>query len=601
MKIAVNAGFALAVLILVLIGLICIGSMQRLIASQQWVAHTYDVRLSLLSLSKDVSDAASGRRAYILTGDRRYLERVPILLSTLDKQLDDLRRLVADNPRQVKRLNEAEQLIRARIAGVEASLAARDARPSDMASQRTFTKAGSRLEDQLRLVVTDMTSEERRLLAARLDDQKKQTDGAVFAFLLGLLLSIGMLSAIVLILRKQVLRRSQAESELAVKSGTLQAILSSMSDGVVVADRNGAFLHYNEAAKRLTGRSSFDAAPEAWSDEVRMFRTDGVTPLTTSELPLLRAMRGERVEAEELFIARTDDPNGGVWLELSAAPLRTADDNHIGGVVVMRDATERRHVQEQIERLNSELQVKVTALQAVNAELESFSYSVSHDLRSPLRSLDGFSQALMEDYADALDEQGMDFLARIRAAAQRMGRLIDDMLVLSRATRREMAMEPLNLSAKAALISEELRSANPARRVEVVIEEGIQAVGDRQLIRAVLDNLIGNAWKFTSKTANARIEFGAITTESGELACFVRDNGAGFDAAYAHKLFGAFQRLHAMEDFPGTGVGLATVQRIILRHGGRVWAEGKEGEGATFYFVLPGLSVAESRPSAAAA
>jgi light-regulated signal transduction histidine kinase (bacteriophytochrome) len=267
----------------------------------------------------------------------------------------------------------------------------------------------------------------------------------------------------------------------------------------------------------------------------------------------------------------------------------------------MRDATERRHAHEQIERLNGELQVKVMALQAVNAELESFSYSVSHDLRSPLRSLDGFSQALMEDYADALDEQGMDFLARIRAAAQRMGRLIDDMLVLSRATRREMAMEPLNLSAKAALISEELRSANPARRVEVVIEEGIQAVGDRQLIRAVLDNLIGNAWKFTSKTANARIEFGAITTESGELACFVRDNGAGFDAAYAHKLFGAFQRLHAMEDFPGTGIGLATVQRIILRHGGRVWAEGKEGEGATFYFVLPGLSVAESRPSAAAA
>jgi light-regulated signal transduction histidine kinase (bacteriophytochrome) len=202
-----------------------------------------------------------------------------------------------------------------------------------------------------------------------------------------------------------------------------------------------------------------------------------------------------------------------------------------------------------------------------------------------LRGIDGFSKALLEDYADKLDESGRDYLHRVRAGTQRMGILIDDLLNLSRVTRREMRLEDADLSAIARSVVAELRSAQPGRRAEVHIEEGLQAVVDSRLLRIALENLIGNAWKFSSKRESAHIEFGRTDGDRGPTY-YVRDNGAGFDPAYANRLFGAFQRLHASADFPGTGVGLATVQRIVHRHGGRIWAESAVEKGATFYFTL---------------
>ncbi len=225
-------------------------------------------------------------------------------------------------------------------------------------------------------------------------------------------------------------------------------------------------------------------------------------------------------------------------------------------------------------------------LKAANQELEAFSYSVSHDLRAPLRSIDGFSQALLEDYAGKLDDSGRNYLQRVRAAATRMGELIDDMLQLSRVTRAEMHQEIVDLSALAESVVADLRRAEPRSQVEVAIPPGVKAEGDPKLLRIVLVNLLSNSWKFTGRQPYARIELGELNS-GNERAFYVRDNGVGFDMAYADKLFGAFQRLHAQGEFPGTGIGLATVQRIINRHGGRVWAEGAVGQGATFYFALP--------------
>jgi light-regulated signal transduction histidine kinase (bacteriophytochrome) len=221
----------------------------------------------------------------------------------------------------------------------------------------------------------------------------------------------------------------------------------------------------------------------------------------------------------------------------------------------------------------------------VNRELEAFSYSVSHDLRAPLRAIDGFSQALVEDCGEQLDDSARDYLRRIRAATKRMADLIDDLLDLSRVTRREMRREPVDLSALASAIGSQLQRSEPARRVDLVVRPGLVARGDPHLLRLLLENLLGNAWKFTGGRAEARVEFGA-TEAHGGVAYFVRDDGVGFDMAYADKLFGAFQRLHAADEFPGTGIGLATVQRIVHRHGGRVWAESVVGGGATFYFSL---------------
>jgi signal transduction histidine kinase len=298
----------------------------------------------------------------------------------------------------------------------------------------------------------------------------------------------------------------------------------------------------------------------------------------------------DTVGATALLIApivTTDGVWGLLVVFLSHGSLFVDDDLGILTMLARQNAIllENSALVEQLLQLNTELELKASQLTAANKEMEAFSYSVSHDLRSPLRALDGFSQVLEEDYADHLDEEGKRYLARIRAASQRMGQLIDDLLELSRLTRSEMRRKQVNLSEMAYKIVAELREQNPDREVECHIEDDLIVNGDVALLRVVMNNLLGNAWKYTGKQPNAQVTFGC-TERGGQRIYFVKDNGAGFDMEYADKLFGVFQRLHSATEFPGNGVGLATVQRIIHRHGGEIWAEAEVGRGATFYFSL---------------
>lgn len=252
---------------------------------------------------------------------------------------------------------------------------------------------------------------------------------------------------------------------------------------------------------------------------------------------------------------------------------------------LIREVAERKRAEEDIRKLNSQLVQRSAQLEASNKELEAFSYSVSHDLRAPLRGIDGFSQAVLEDYDEKLDESGRNYLRRVRTASQRMSKLIDAMLNLARLTRAEIHTQSFDMSAVVRAVLEDFQKMDPDRQIECIVADNVFATADPQLLRAVLENLIGNAWKFTQQQAHPRIEFG-YGQYKGQAAYFVSDNGAGFDMTYVHKLFGAFQRLHAYTEFPGVGVGLATVHRIIQRHGGQIWAEGVVGKGATFHFTL---------------
>jgi light-regulated signal transduction histidine kinase (bacteriophytochrome) len=261
---------------------------------------------------------------------------------------------------------------------------------------------------------------------------------------------------------------------------------------------------------------------------------------------------------------------------------------------VFSDITAGYRAEQALKQLNETLERRVDErtreLAVSNRELESFSYSVSHDLRAPLQAIDGFGKALLSRHAAQLDPQAQHFLARIRENTRQMGELIDDLLSLARVARTEMRTESVDLSVKAGEIVERLRQRDSARQVEVEIEASIMCAGDSRLLAIVLENLIENAWKFTARTPDARIRIGHNHPAGGQPVYFVEDNGAGFEMAYADKLFNAFQRLHSVEEFAGTGIGLATVHRVIGRHGGRVWAESAPGRGATFQFTLKDLS-----------
>jgi light-regulated signal transduction histidine kinase (bacteriophytochrome) len=295
----------------------------------------------------------------------------------------------------------------------------------------------------------------------------------------------------------------------------------------------------------------------------------------------------QAVRAEIVIYTKTGKE---LWLETDIAPIADESGKFTHWVAVERDITERRQQQEEILNLNNELEERVllrtAQLVAANKELESFAYSVSHDLRSPLNTIHGFSQLLAKIDAENISEKGKHYLNRIGVGVEQMGELIEGLLTLAHLSREQLKSENVDLSAVARQIEQDHRAREPQRQAQVNIQDGLSAHGDPRLLSAVFQNLLANAWKFSSKKPLARIDVGSELGADGDTIYFVKDNGAGFDMAFAHKLFGTFERLHSPGDFAGTGIGLATVKRVIERHGGRVWAESKINEGATFYFTL---------------
>lgn len=378
-------------------------------------------------------------------------------------------------------------------------------------------------------------------------------------------------------------RERTARTEAEAGEMWARSVLELAPDGIIVVDTAGSITFVNDQADKmfayeqdeLIGKPIESLIPERYHRAHVEHRADYAAEPRTRPMGIGLELYGLRKDGTEFPV------------EIALSPTRKGGE--LAVTAIIRDITDRKRAEEEIKRLNAELERRVIArtaqLAAANKELEAFSYSVSHDLSAPLRLIDGFSRDLTERYQDKLDDRGTNDVTWIRESVARMAELINDLLQLSRIGRADARFQDVDLSAIAQSIADDLQRQEPAREVGFDIQPGVVARADARLIRIALENLLGNAWKFTSKTADAHIEFGT-DEHTGERVYSVADNGAGFDMTYSDRLFTPFERLHTEAEFPGTGIGLAIVRRIINRHNGRVWAEGSVGNGATVYFTL---------------
>ena len=541
--------------------------------SEGQVEHTYQVLDATQDLFSTVQDAELRQRNYLLTGDEQHVSSFRAALASETSARERLGGLTLDNASQQARLAELDRLIQTRLALLDSSMVLRR-QGVQAGAEVVRTGQGARVMDEIRTILGGVQAEEHRLLNQRSQAAAAEATRTRAALATGTALLVALLMFAGVVLENDVGKLQSSEKILRRQA----YLLDQAREPIIVSELGGAIEYWNRGAEELYGFSRQQAVGHDHNSLLQPTHPLGMVAIQ------------ELLARDGLWTGELTHVIGGREIIVeSRMTLITEPDGHRTVIKANRDITEQKHAQEEIRQLNRELEQRVKdrtmQLEASNRELEAFAYSVSHDLRAPLRGIDGWSMALIEDYGPKLDGQGQQYLKRVRMETQRMGCLIDDLLKLSRLSRVEMQRESVDLTALAHSIAARLKEAEPTRHLEFVIQEGLLAGGDAHLLEIVLSNLLSNAAKFTGPRPVARIEFGQ-TKRTGELAFYVRDNGVGFDMVYAGNLFGAFQRLHKHAEFPGTGIGLATAQRVLRRHGGRIWAEARPQEGATFYFTI---------------
>jgi PAS domain S-box-containing protein len=565
----------LAILSLVAVVAISYRSGKQLQEATRAVTHTREVLDKLGDIAARLSEVESAARSFAISGKQSHLSPFYTAAEAVPPQVDELKLLLRNDPSRLRSVTKIEPVIAKHLKVMKDMVELGDKNLFRGFGQRSLTDEGNNLMGQIRAAFSTMDKEQR----ARLDQE--ETAVAAKAERVTVISLAGSVLAGVLVLAcgacalRAMHGRGKAEEKL-------DRLLGSMPDALVLVNAEGKIVGSNVHTGKLFGYSDRELQGESMALLVpERFRKN-----QRQYYAAFFSQRGGRVPETTMELCGLHKDGREFPIEVSTKPLAAEK-----GLVVtsaIRDITERKHVEQQISKLNKELEHRAMELENANKELEAFSYSVSHDLRSPLQNIDSFSLILMEDYANQLDPEGLDYVQRLRGSCQHMEDIIDALLALSKMMRTELLVDHFDLSALANAVAADLKQKNPDRLVDWVIAEGLTAEGDAQLLRVVLENLFGNAWKFTANRPRARIEFGALPQSNGARTYFVRDDGAGFDMARASHLFTPFKRLHDQSEFRGTGIGLATVQRVIHRHQGKIWAEGVVEHGATFCFTLTG-------------
>jgi PAS domain S-box-containing protein len=578
--------------------------------AQKWSLHSKEVIRQTEALSRMIVNAESNVRGFVITGDPTFNEAFNQAQGEVMEATGRLQSLISDNPEQEARVRILGQKASARmeflIAGAELML--RDARDEAAAQIRTGT--GKRLMDEFNREMAIFLQEQERLDALRQQrvDQSWQrfnwllVAGAsadiLLALTLAILFSHGISSRLLTLNRnvqslavgKELARPMTGNDEIAQLDGVFhqmvdrleearrkeRAVIENALDVICAIDLEGRFTQVSPASFKVWGYRPDELIGRRY---IELVLPEDVAK--TNEAAATIMAGNETTNFENRYLCKD-----GSAVSIRWSALWSEEDKLL--YCVAHDVTESKRAEEKIKQLNEHLEKRSAQLEVANKELEAFSYSVSHDLRAPLRAIDGFSRMLMEDYAAQLDAEGRRYLNVVCANSKQMGQLIDDLLAFSRLSRKGVDKTDVDLTAMAQSVSEELQSLESERTIELTIKSLPEVQGDGAMLKQVFVNLISNALKFTRHKPEAKIEIGVNGVGRNTPVYHVKDNGAGFDMCYSDKLFGVFQRLHSVEEFDGTGVGLAIVQRIIHRHGGEVWAEAIVGEGATFYFTLSG-------------
>lgn len=615
---------AAAVVLIALNAWMALQSLRQLTDSQNWVAHTWHVLHQIDSVVVSLKDAESSTRDFLITGEDSSLSPYLQARQQLPNEIRELRNLAGNNPVEQQKITEMETVVSNRLDLLQETIKARKSGAAEK-QLLALSSSGEIVMGRVHTAITSMQAEENRLLSIRSGNSARALRNAENTIIVASSLDLLLILVMFRFLSKEQNLRKEADTtrdrleklqtinDVALTQLTSRELTNELMDRVCKAiEADAAILcmwhgdeieiHAVRGAKFTTGQR-IKIAKHGPID--RAVTTNQIVILSSDD-HLTLPIEGFREEMQSILVAPLNVSGrilGAIIAGRRSGLSFEERDKQLVSFVADRIAVSldraqaydaelraRRLSEErsaEVRRLNTELENRVrqrtTELEVTNKELEAFSYSVSHDLRAPLRTIDGFSLALEEDYRQKLDETAQDYLRRIRNGVQRMGMLIDSLLQLSRITRAEIVKESVNLSEIAQEVSAELLAQTSDRTIHFTIEPNLHAVGDARLLRVAFENLFGNAVKFTANVPVAEIEFGQ-EKQTGEF--YVRDNGAGFDMQYAHKLFTAFQRLHGDREFKGSGIGLATVARVVRRHHGDIAAQGEVGKGATFRFTL---------------